>query len=553
MGRGRSTAGAEGWREATRVARPDARSRHRRIACASLAALGVALAACAAPARPSGTVVLASGADLESANPLVTVHPLSRQVQRFALFVTLARLDSALRPTPYFARRWSWSADRRQLTFTLEPALRWHDGARTTASDVAFTLDAARDPATGYARRAELASIDRVEAVDDTTLRVDFRAPPGELPLIFSELPILPRHLLARVPRREMRRAAFDLAPVGNGPFRFVSRTAGQRWVFERDSAFPASLGGPPLLDRFVIAVVDEPTTKFAGLVSGELDVAGIAPTMAALVSRDASLRVLAYPTFFTTALIFNTHRPPFDDVRVRRALDLAIDRERIVRAALAGFAFAATGPVSPASPLALVRAGRPADERARIADSLLDVAGWRRGADGVRHRAGATLRFTVLTVGSGDNALEQLLQADMAARGARMDIRQLEMGAFLTAARASSKTFDALVTGIPGDLSLSHLSAMFDTTLSGGALDYAAFHRPSLDAAFARTRSAPDAVGLRTAWADVQRQLDSLVPAAWIYHSRGVQGLSRRLGGVTMDLRGELPTLARWTVGADR
>jgi hypothetical protein len=74
------------------------------------------------PVSNSDAVVFASGADLESANPLVTIHPLARQVQRHALFVTLTRLDSALVPQPYFARRWEWSLDRRRLTMHLFPA-----------------------------------------------------------------------------------------------------------------------------------------------------------------------------------------------------------------------------------------------------------------------------------------------------------------------------------------------------------------------------------------------------------------------------------------------
>src|ERR1700759_4038621 len=97
-------------------------------------------AGCIAPQRSPETVVYASGADLESANPLVTVHPLSRQVQRYALFVTLARYDSTLHARPYYARRWAWSPDRTTLTLHLDPSLRWHDGVPTSARDVAFTL-----------------------------------------------------------------------------------------------------------------------------------------------------------------------------------------------------------------------------------------------------------------------------------------------------------------------------------------------------------------------------------------------------------------------------
>ncbi|MGZ8493460.1 MAG: ABC transporter substrate-binding protein, partial [Gemmatirosa sp.] len=226
----------------------------------------------------------ASGADLESPNPLVTVHPLSRQVQRHALLVTLARWDSTLAPAPYFARRWAWSDAGRTLTMWLEPTLRWHDGVPTTAHDAAFTLTLARDPSVGFARAADLTALASVRASDDTTLVLRFASAQPSLPGVLCELPLVPRHLLAREPRTALRQAAFERMPVGNGPFRFVSRTPNARWVLERNTSFPTSMGGAPSMRRLVVAVVDEPSTKFAGLVSGELDVAGVAPTMAALV-----------------------------------------------------------------------------------------------------------------------------------------------------------------------------------------------------------------------------------------------------------------------------
>src|ERR1019366_5665736 len=249
------------------------------IAALIIAGLAAGASACVASPRPAGAVVFASGTDLESGNPLVTIHPLSRQVQRFALFTTLARYDSALAPEPYGAKSWSFSSDRRELTFRLVNGLRWHDGNPTTSRDVAFTLLAARDPRTGYARAGDLASLDTVVTPDDSTAVLHFGAALPGFPLVLCELPVLPEHLLRDVPRSEMRRAAFNLAPVGNGPFKFIERVAGQRWVFARNNAFPAALGGPPRLDQLVIAVVDEPTTKFAGLTSGDLDFAGIAPS----------------------------------------------------------------------------------------------------------------------------------------------------------------------------------------------------------------------------------------------------------------------------------
>jgi peptide/nickel transport system substrate-binding protein len=492
-------------------------------------------------------LVYASGSDLESGNPLVTIHPLSRQVQRHALFVTLARYDSALASVPYAARRWEWSADRRALTLYLRDDIRWHDGQPTTARDAAFTIEAARDPATGYLRASDLVSIAEADAVDDTTLVLRFASPQPGFPPVLNELPVLPRHLLADVPRSAMRRAPFATEPVGNGPFRFVSRRAGQRWVFARNSNFPTSLGGPPKAAGLVVAVVDEATTKFAGLASGDLDVAGISPTMASLAKRDPSMRVVDYPVLFSTALVFNVTKPPFDDARVRRAIGVSIDRDRIVRVALAGYGTPAGGPVPPENPLA---AGTAARRDVEIADSLFDAAGWRRGPDGARSRAGRRLAFELLTVGTGDNALEQLLQDDLAARGVRVEIRQVEMGAFLTAAREKSKRFDVLQTGIPGDLSLAYLAAMYDSRQAGGALDYSGYHTPVLDSLFAAVRSAGDIGGVRRAWLAVQAQLEKEMPAAWIYHARGLVGMSSRLHNVRMDLRGELATVSQWEIG---
>jgi len=507
------------------------------------------LLACGAAPSRDGVAVIASGADLESANPLVTVHPLARQIQRHVLFVTLARYDSTLHPVPYFARRWSWSADRRTLTLSLAHDLRWHDGAPTTARDAVFTFDAARDPRTGSPRAGELATLESSSAPDDTTLVLRFATAQPALPAFLCELPIVPEHLLARVPREAMRRDPFATAPVGNGPFRFVERVAAQRWVFERNEQFPPALGGPPLLRRLVVAVVDEPATKMAGLVSGDLDMAGIAPTMAPLAARDPTLRVVEYPISLSIGLVFNVHHPALADRRVREAISLSIDRARIIAAAAGGFGTPAAGPVPDASPFAL---GEPALRDTVRADSLLDAAGWRRTAGGVRAR-GAPLSLELLTVGSGENVAEQLIQADLAARGIGVTIRQLEMGAFLARARARPRRFGVLLTGIAGDVALSQIPAMFDTRFRGGALDYGDFHTASLDSLLARTRSASSDAELAAAWRGVQRELAREVPVAWIYHARGIQGVARRLGGVRMDLRGELATVSSWTTDAAR
>jgi peptide/nickel transport system substrate-binding protein len=456
--------------------------------------------------RRGATVLFASGADLQSINPLLTIHPLAKQVQRYVLLTTLARYDSTLVPRPYLARAWRWSAGGRTLTLALRTDVNWHDGRPTTARDVVWTLDAARDPATGYPRASDLATLAGADAPDDSTVVLRFTRRPasGGFPDVLADLAVLPAHLLDSVPHARLREAEWNRRPVGNGPFRFVAHEPNRRWVFAANPAFPAALGGRPALDRFIVVVVDEPTTKLAALVAGEIDFAGINPAHAAFVRRHAGLAVVDYPQIFPYGLVFNTRRPQFDDYRVRLAAALAIDRREIVDGYLFGFGAVADGPVPPTLPQYLPVPSLPlAPDSAR------------------RLLAGRRPRFEILAVGSGEAPLEQMLQARLAAVGFEVSIRQLENSAFLDRVRGPRHDFAAAVTGVPGDVELGFLQTLGDITGLAIPADPAA----------------------------AQRLFAEQLPVAWLYHARGVQGVNRRVLGVQMDVRGELPTVAAWRV----
>jgi peptide/nickel transport system substrate-binding protein len=148
--------------------------------------------------------------------------------------------------------------------------------------------------------------------------------------------------------------------------------------------------------------------------------------------------------------------------------------------------------------------------------------------------------------VGSGDLALEQMLEAQWRAVGAAVRIRRVELSTFLGVAQGPARDFDALVTGIPGVLSLGHVAALYD---GDGPLAYAGYEEEGLRAAFAGVRDAVTAESAEGAWRAVQAILAWAEPSAWLYHARGVQGAARRIAGVRMDLRGELAGIASWTV----
>jgi peptide/nickel transport system substrate-binding protein len=305
------------------------------------------------------------------------------------------------------------------------------------------------------------------------------------------------------VNRAELRSAPWNAQPVGNGPFRFVSHEPNRRWVFEANPAFPAELGGPPVLERLIVVVVDEPTTKLAALAAGDLDFAGINPAHAEFVQRREYLQVVEYPLLRTYGIVLNTRRPPFDDLGVRRAVTLAVNRQAIVDGILYGYGTAAAGPIPPDFPGSRAQPGS-VEESPDSARALL---------------RGRRPSFELLTVGSGEAALEQMIQARLAAVGFDVHIRQLELSAYLD--RIDAHDFDAAVMGVSGDFELGYL---------------AQFGR----AAGVRVPADPIAA---------QRMFATVQPVAFLYHARGVQGMNRRVTGVTMDLRGELPSITRWDV----
>jgi peptide/nickel transport system substrate-binding protein len=505
--------------------------------------------------RRGGTVVAAWNADFQAFNPLVNTDQNTNEVNAYLLFTPLVQIDSAYGVRPYLAR--TWTLDSAGVTFELRRDVRWHDGRPVTAHDVAFTFRRAKDPATASPlASAYLADVRDVEVVDPFVVRFRFAHPHAQPLEGFGWAPV-PRHLLDTVPPERLRQAAFNRAPVGSGPFRFVEWQPQRHAVFERNPDFPEALGGPPRLDRIVFRVVEESTTRLTELLNGGLDVnLALWPGDALQAARVPGVRVLSYPSRNFYYIGWNTRRPWFARAAVRRALTMAIDRARIIETLAYGQADPAAGPIPPWHPFSDPSL-RPLPYDPEAARAILAREGWAdRDGDGVREDpAGRAFRFTLLA--NVENPVRadiaQVVQAQLREVGVDVQVRLFEWQTML--ARHRARDFDAVVTSWVLDSFRVDPYALFHSAEADvpGSYNRSGLRSPAVDRWIDAGRRTPDPERAAEIWARFGRALQEEQPFTFLFWVRGLAGVRDRVKGVRMDARGQLATVADWWVAPEK
>jgi len=323
------------------------------------------------------------------------------------VFSGLARNDASGRVVPDLARSWKISDDGLTYTFYLRRDARWHDGVPVTANDVVFTVQAMQDPDyAGPPRLAELWRSVRVEKVDNYTVNFILEAPYAPF-LDGTTVGLLPFHVLATVPAEGLPEHDFNSAPVGTGQFR-VEEATSEHVILEANSNF---YRGRSNLDRIEFKFYPDYQAVFRAYQRKE--VMGISRVLVKdldLVREDETLDLYSAPLSGYTLVFLNLTNPILEDVLVRQALLLALDRQKMVDDLLGGQGVVADSPIMPFSWAydPGVRRSTYDPDRSR---ALLDEAGWRdEDGDGIREKDGEPLRLSLLT--NDDEVRVRILEA---------------------------------------------------------------------------------------------------------------------------------------------
>lgn len=366
--------------------------------------------------KRGGTVSFASwSAPEEKFNPLFSSSVYDGYVW-VPMFDGLFYLDDqGFTSRPALAQWWEISPDGLNYIFHLRRGVRFHDGEPLTAEDVRFTFEVVTHPdyqgpsnigydsLVGYdeyhSGKAE--HISGIKVLDPYTIQ--FTLKETYAPFWYSlGLPILPKHLYCpessmnacSVPVKDMSTARdpFRLNPIGTGPFKWSSYLSGQFYLLEANDDYYL---GRPYIDRFLVKVLDQ-STSTAQLETGAVDLGMLTRNDIKSIQKAANVRVIEYPSLVVQTLGMRATMAPFDDVKVRQAVNWAIDKQALVNDLLEGHGSMMYAPIHPmmwAYTEDLQKYGYNPEK----AKQLLEEAGWKLGSGGVRYKNGQPLKVELL------------------------------------------------------------------------------------------------------------------------------------------------------------
>ncbi len=415
------------------------------------------------------------------------------------------------------------------VTYRLRPDVRWHDGAPFTSADVAFTWRAVRDPAFIAESKDGSEAITTVETPDPLTVVCRYsRVDPGFASTLFT-FGILPRH---RLEGADLNVASYNERPIGTGPFRVVAFRRGEYVLTERNPDYwrrDAQGRRLPYLDQLIFKILPNANTLLTQLRSGELDLVVQTPYDQAKQMRGLRDVVLQpSPLLSWQHLDFSFRNPTLRDPAVRRAIACGLDRRALVQVQ-GGFPKPITSVVVPILDIYDPRSAAPAYDPGKAA-AMLDNAGYRTGADGVRVRRGERLayRFVIQAGKSDDELAQQVIIAQLKAIGVQA-YADNKMGVAYRQARYKGDfdlNYSTWVTGAD-----PIYSRFFSTHGANNGQGYA---NPVLDEVLARMEGALDPAERRRWAVEMQRILAQDLPTVPLTSNPAVVARRRELVGFT-------------------
>jgi peptide/nickel transport system substrate-binding protein len=467
-------------------------------------------------AAPSSAVPeVTIGLQLEPPTLDLTSSPAAAipQVLLYNVYETLVKLEADGSITGLLAESWDLNDDGTVYTFHLRDGVTFHNGKPLTADDVVFSLEhvLTKEPAHPFA--TTLAPIESVTAVDDSTVEVTLSRFSSNLLFFLTQG--------QGVILDEGSIDSIENAPVGTGPFAFVSWTVGDSIVLERNLDY---WGEPAPLDTVTFRYINDPNALNNALLAGDIDIiAGVsAPELLSVFEDDPAYIVYTGLTNGEVTLAINGANPPLDDVRVRQAISYAIDRQAVIDLAYFGYGVPIGSHASPLDPyyedLTGVYAYDPDTARQLLADAgVTDL----------------TLRLFLPPVSYARRGGE-IVASQLEDVGIGVEINNVEWGVWL----------EDVFTNHDYDLSIVAHVEPRDIGQYGNPDYYWEYDNPQVAEWLAEADAEPDDAARYELYRKVQEQITADAANAWLFllpalsvTKAGITGYEADLPGLSLDI----------------
>ncbi|HYQ18866.1 MAG TPA: ABC transporter substrate-binding protein [Polyangiaceae bacterium] len=439
------------------------------------------------------------------------------------------------------------------ITFHLQSGVKWHDGQPFTAQDVQFTYQAAVDPKNASPRAGSFDTIKSVDIVDEHTVRVVYKVLYAEAIIDWAGMGIIPKHLLndaalaREMDRRKLsaderktfslRTTDFNLHPVGTGPFRFAEWLPNQYIRITRNEDYWRQK--PEYKDVF-FRVLPDYLAMEVEFGAGALDMYEALPHQAERYRHDSSYQVVANKEGWYTYIGYNMRREPFQDIRVRRALGMAIDVDSLIKYVLSGEGSRATGPYYANTPYN-DPAVKPLPYDPKAAVALLEEAGWRKNAKGIFEKNGKPLAFTLVTNAGNLQRKATMTIAEEAWRKIGVDCKvQAFEWTVLLEDFVNKLNFDALVFGWVGaDTTPDRYQIWHSSQTDPYELNFVGYKSPKADALIETIRETYDEAEQVRLARELHRTIAADQPYTFLYEPSQPRVLDKRIAIVEKDASG--------------
>ncbi len=501
-----------------------------------------------------GDVLVVAGMfDPGSLNPLVLPYAFS------AVFAGLTQpglVERALGPQgldfrPALAESWDWSEAGDALTYTLREGLTWDDGVALTAADVAFTYALIADPAVASNWYDDARQIAEITTRGDREITFRFHKPGNRVLLqATTARGVVPRHVLEDADRATLRGHTYSRAPSASGPWRVARWEPDAHLWLEPNPA--ATAFDRPHLSRVIVRIIPEYATRLIELQRGSVDMVVDVQKhdLPGLKAESPGLSLLRREAASMQYLGWNNADPRFTDPAVRRAMTLAIDRDKLIRDLLtvAGEPYGrpCVGTVGPDLGPWFNQEIAPLPHDPERARALLAAAGWADAdGDGVLDRDGEPFAVTVI-VQNGAPVLKEIAvstQAQLKAVGVALELQLMEPNRFAQLAREHQ--FEAILWSF----SNNPLVDPWIQWHSQGQYNWMGFQDPEVDRLLEAARAEPDPAAAQAMVREVQARVYEAQPATFLFWEDQITALDGRFRDTSSSPFSFLDRLERWWV----